>query len=88
MRIKPEYAIDYEMDDITIVRREPDGTVRPVSPISATAAMAWEGFQRGLSRETIIDSIVGEFDGAAPDLVARELDELAAQLVALGYAEA
>lgn len=87
MKIKPEFSIDYEMDDITIVKREPDGSLRAVSPISASAAMAWEGFQRGMSRETIIESIVGEFDGASPELVERELDALAQQLVALGYAE-
>jgi len=87
MKILPEYSIDYESDDITIVRREPDGSRREVSPLSPSAAMAWEGFQRGMSREAIVDSIVGEFDGADRAVVERELDALAAQLIALGYAE-
>jgi hypothetical protein len=49
--------------------------------------MAWEGIERGVSRETIVASIVGEFDGANEALVAQDLDALMAQLVALGYAE-
>ena len=40
-----------------------------------------------MSRETIIDSILGEFDGVDRALVTRELDALAEQLIALGYAE-
>ena len=87
MRIKPEFSIDYEMDDISIVRTEPDGTVRAVSPISASAALAWEGFQKGLPREAIVESVVQEFAGASEEVVAQELEELARQLVALGYAE-
>ena len=87
MKIRPEFTIDYELDDITIVRVNPDGTREELSPIGASAAMAFEGFQHGLSREAIIDSIVNEFAGATPELVGSELDALAAQLIALGYAE-
>ena len=87
MKIRPEYSLDYTMDDISIVRTEPDGTVREVSPLSASAALAWEGFQKGLSREAIVESIVYEFSGVSEELVARELEEFAAQLIALGYAE-
>ncbi len=87
MKIKPEYSIDYTMDDITILKTEPDGTVREVSPISASAALAWEGFQFGRSREAIIESIVTEFTGTSEELVAEELDDFAAQLIAMGYAE-
>ena len=87
MKIRPEYSIDYESDDITIVRREPDGSWQEVSPLSPSAAMAWEGFQRGISREAIVDSIVDEFDGADRAVVEQELEALAARLIALGYAE-
>ncbi len=87
MRIKPEYSIDYELDDITIVRLLPDGTKEELSPIGASAAMAFEGLQHGLSRGEIVDSIVNEFTGVSPELVAEELDALAALLVSLGYAE-
>ena len=87
MKIKPEYSLMYTMDDISIVRTEPDGTVREVSPISASAAMAWEGFQNGLSREAIIESIIYEFSGVSEELAAQELESFAAQLIALGYAE-
>ena len=87
MKIKPEYSLLYTMDDISIVRTEADGTVREVSPISASAAMAWEGFQNGLSREAIVESIVCEFSGVTEELAAQELEGFAAQLVELGYAE-
>ena len=87
MTIRPEFYIDYSEGDISVMRREPDGTERVVSPISASAAMAWDGFARGMSREALIDAIVNEFSGADRETVARDLDALAAQLVALGYAE-
>ena len=88
MRIKPEFSIRYyDMDDICIVRTDADGTAREVSPISASAAMAWDGFQKGLSREAIIQSIVLEFTGVTEETAAQELEELARRLVALGYAE-
>jgi hypothetical protein len=87
MKIKKEYSLRYELDDIVIVKREPDGTEREVSPLSQSAAMAWEGIEKGVSREAIIQGIAQEFDGADEAVVAQDLDALMAQLVALGYAE-
>ncbi len=87
MKIKPEYTVRFDEDDICVVRLHPDGTEEFISPLSASAAMAWEGFQRGMSREAVIDAVANEFDGADPETVARDLDALAAQLIALGFAE-
>ena len=87
MRIKPEFSVRFDEDDICVVRERPDGTEEYVSPLSASAAMAWEGFQRGMSREAIVDAVANEFGGADRAQVAADLDALAAQLIALGYAE-
>lgn len=87
MKIKPEYTVCFEEAEMYIVRRLPDGTHEYLAPLSASAAVAWAGFEYGLSREAIIDSVVNEFEGADRDTVAEELDALARQLVALGYAE-
>ena len=87
MRIKPEFSVRFDEDDICVVRERPDGTEEYVAPLSASAAMAWEGFQRGMSREAIVDAVANEFGGADRAQVAADLDALAAQLIALGYAE-
>ena len=87
MKIKPEYFLCYEESEISIMRLREDGTEEFVSPLSASAAIAWDGFRYGLSREAIIDAVVAEFQGADPETVAEELEALAAQLIALGYAE-
>lgn len=86
MKIKPEYTLRYE-DDISIVQTLPDGTEREICPLSDTAAMAWEGIERGMDKAAIAESIVHEFDGAEPSQVAADLDALITQLIALGYAE-
>ncbi len=86
MKIRPEYTLCYD-DDISIVKTEPDGTRREVCPISETAAMAWEGIERGHDRKFIVQAIVNEFEGARPDQVARDLDALIDRLIALGCAE-
>jgi hypothetical protein len=87
MKIKKEYSLRYDLDDILIVQHLADGTEKEITSISQSAAMAWEGIERGVSRQTIVAGIVGEFDGADEALVAQDLDALMAQLVALGYAE-
>jgi len=87
MKIKPEFALQYELDDIAIVRKNADGTVTELSPISETAAMAWEGIERNIAFDALVDAIVTEFAGATKDAVAADLKALMAQLVALGYAE-
>lgn len=87
MKIKPEFTVRFDEDDICIVRLRPDGTEEFVSPLSASAAMAWEAIERGLGRDAIIDMVANEFDGASRDLVAADLDALMTQLIALGYAE-
>lgn len=87
MRIKPEFALQYELDDITIIRKEPGGSVTELSPISETAAMAWEGIERNIAFDALVDAIVTEFAGATKEGVAADLKALMAQLVALGYAE-
>ena len=87
MKIKPQYSVLCDDDGFSLTERLPDGTMREAAPLSATAGMAIEGFMRGLSRDALIDAIVGEFDGADRDTVSADLDALAAQLIALGYAE-
>ena len=87
MKIKPEFSVRFDEDDICIVRTRPDGTEEFVSPLSASAAMAWEGVERGMSREAIVDAVTGEFDGADRAAVERDLDALLSQLLALGFAE-
>lgn len=87
MRIKPEFQLQYELDDITIVRKEADGSVTELSPISETAAMAWEGIERNIPFDDLVDAIVTEFAGASKEAVAADLKALMAQLVQLGYAE-
>ena len=87
MKIKPEYTVTFDEGDFSIVRRRPDGTEEFVSPLSASAAMAWEGVERGMSREAIVEAVATEFDGADKAMVERDLDALLVQLVALGYAE-
>ena len=87
MKIKPEFALQYELDDITIVRKNADGSVTELSPISDTAAMAWEGIERAIPFDALVDAIMNEFAGAARETVAADLRALMAQLVALGYAE-
>lgn len=87
MKIKPEFFLNFEEDDICIMRRRPDGTEEYISPLTASAAMAWEGIDRGLSREALIDTVTTEFGGASREIVAADLDALCAQLIALGYAE-
>lgn len=86
MRIKPEFYISYDEDDISIMRRLPDGAEEYVSPISASAAMAWDGIERGMDREALIDAVANEFSYPR-SLVEADLDALLAQLAALGYAE-
>ena len=87
MKIKPEYSLSYDLDLIYIERTLPDGTKQDVCPISETAAMAWEGFAEGIDRQRLIQDIINEFSGADETQVAAELDMLAQQLIALGYAE-
>lgn len=87
MKIKPEFTVRFDEDDIGIVRLRPDGTEEFVSPLSASAAMAWEAIERGLDRDAIINMVVNEFDGASRDVVAADLDALTARLVELGFAE-
>ena len=87
MKIKPEYTLRFEEGDISIVRLRPDGREEPVSPLSDSAAMAWEGLEKGVDREGIIDAVANEFEGADRAAVAADLDAFMAQLIALGYAE-
>ena len=87
MKIRKEYFIKYDEDDILIMKHGPGGKDEVICPISMTAAMAWDGFDRGMSRESLIEAIVGEFDGASEEIVSIELDALASRLIELGYAE-
>lgn len=87
MKIRPEFTINYEEDDISIVRRCEDGTEEMVSPLSASAAMAWEGIERGMDRTALVDAVMTEFGVADRAQIEADLDALCAQLIALGYAE-
>ncbi len=86
MKINADYRLDYDMDDIRIQKRGGDGW-RDLAPISETAAMVWEGLERGVERARLIEAVVNEFDGADEATVAADLDALIAQLTALGIAE-
>lgn len=74
------------MDDIRIQKRE-DGEWRDLAPISETAAMVWEGIERGIERDRLIEAVVNEFDGADAATVGADMDTLIAQLEALGIVE-
>ena len=86
MRIKPQYFIDYDDVELSVMERLPEGGERIVSPISATAAMVWDGLERGMDREALIDAVATEFS-ADYEQVSADLDALLARLLALGYAE-
>ena len=87
MKIKPEYSLQFELDDIVIMRKNADGTETEIGPISETAAMAWEGIERNIPFDDLVDAIVTEFAGATKEAVSADLKALMTQLVALGYAE-
>ena len=87
MKIKPEYSLAFELDEINILHTDPAGTVTVVGPISDTAAMAWDGIARDIPFDTLVEAIVNEFAGATKEQVAADLKALMAQLAALGYAE-
>ena len=88
MKIKKEYSLRYDEDGfISVMQSLPDGTRREICPISETAAMAWEGLERGVAKKALIEAIAAEFDGADPAAVERDLDDLIAQLTELGYIE-
>ncbi len=84
MKLNPEYYVNYTEADICVMRRLPDGGEEEVCPISATAALVWDGLEHGLDREALIESVVYEFS-ADPDVVAADLEDLLAQLVELGF---
>ena len=83
MTVHPDYRLQYDLDGICLERREGEDWVW-YCDVSDTAAMAWEGLEKRLPREQLIDRLCTEFDGADPDAVARDLDALTAQLTALG----
>lgn len=87
MKIKEEFALRYDLDGAYIVRRLPDGSEREASPLSETAAMAWECLVRGDSREAAVRAIAGEYEGTDPARISQDLDGLIEELIALGYAE-
>ena len=88
MRIKKEYSLRYDDDGtISVVQTLPDGSEREICPISDTAAMAWEGIEKNLPRQMLVDAIVNEFAGADAAVVEQDLDALIAQLTQLGYIE-
>lgn len=86
LKIKENYTLRYDPDGIFIAERTAEG-LRDLAPITDTAAMAWDGLARGLEREVIVAGIAAEFEGAEPELVARDLDSLVEQLLRLGWAE-
>lgn len=86
MRFNENYRLSYEMDEIYIQKNGAEGW-QDLAPISETAAMAWEGLERGLSREALTEAIVNEFAGSRAAQVAADLERLIAQLKALGILE-
>ena len=85
MKLKPEYSICYDEDDICLTQRLPDGTEREVAPLTASAAMAIEALGRGMDRDSVIDAVMTEFSVQDRDLIAADLDALLAQLRRLDY---
>lgn len=86
MKIKEQYVLRYDLDEIYIAEKTPEG-LRDICPISETAAMAWEGLERGMEKRELARRIADEFSGAEPEQVERDLEALTAQLLELGYLE-
>lgn len=86
MKINENYRLDYDLDDITIQKRE-NGAWSDLCSISDTAAMVWGGIERGLDRAAIIAAVVNEFDGADETIVGADMDALIEQLTVLGIVE-
>lgn len=86
MKINDNYRLDYDLDDITLQKREGDAW-RELCSVSDTAAMVLGGIERGLDRAAIIAAVVNEFDGADEATVGADMDALIEQLAALGIVE-
>lgn len=86
MKINENYRLDYDMDDIHIQKREGDAW-HDLCSISETAAMVWEGIERGIARDKLIEAVMNEFDGADEATVGADMDGLIDQLSALGIVE-
>jgi len=84
MKLNENYRLSYEMDDIFIEQKTPDGAWKTLCPIAATAAMAWEGLERGMAEDDLVRAIAQEFDGADESVVRADLGALTAQLIAMG----
>lgn len=87
MKLKPEYSVRYDEDDICIVRLTPAGGEEYVTTLTASAAMAVDAFQRGMTREAVIEAVMTEFNVPDRDRIAADLDVLVRQMIALGFAE-
>ncbi|MCD8321870.1 MAG: PqqD family protein [Oscillospiraceae bacterium] len=86
MKIKEQYVLRYDMDEIYIAEKTTEG-LRDICPISETAAMAWEGLERGMEKKELARRITDEFSGAELAQVEQDLDALIVQLAQLGYIE-
>ena len=84
MKVNENYRLAYEMDDIFIEQKDEGGAWKTLCPIAATAAMAWEGLERGMAKNDLVAAIVEEFDGADEAAVSADLDALTAQLIKMG----
>ena len=84
MKVNENYRLAYEPDDIFIEQKDEGGAWKTLCPIAATAAMAWEGLERGMAKADLVAAIVGEFDGADEATVAADLEALTAQLIKMG----
>lgn len=87
MKLKPEFSVRYDEDDICIVRLTPAGGEEYVTTLTPSAAMAVDAFQQGMDREGVVDAVMNEFAVPDRDLVAADLDGLVRQLISLGFAE-
>lgn len=84
MKFNENYRLYFELDDIFIQKKDETGRWQDYCPISETAAMAWEGLERGIAREALTEAICNEFSGAEKAHVAQDLEGLIAQLRQLG----
>ena len=84
MKVNENYRLAYEMDDIFIETKTEGGEWKTLCPIAATAAMAWEGLERGMAKADLVAAICEEFDGADEATVSADLDALTEQLVKMG----
>ena len=86
MKIRPEYRLAYDEDDIGVYRKREDGTEEYVTDLSISAALAWDGIASGYSEDAIIQLVAQEYSIPAEQARA-DCEAFFRSLVELGFAE-